>query len=116
MNYLADESVYPLFLHCLGGADRTGMIVLYIRALLGECDEDIFVDYELTTLSNYAGGFEEGSTDTGSRSRNGSYFREFLDEFAKYEGTNLAERTESFLLSCGVTSDTIEKIRKIFKK
>ena len=116
MNFLSDESVYPVFLHCLGGADRTGMIALYIRALLGECDEDIFIDYELTSLSNYAGGLEEGSTDTGSRSRNSKYVKEFFEMYAKYEGNNLAERTESFLLECGVTRETIEKIRKIFAK
>ena len=45
MNFLSDEENYPIYIHCLGGADRTGMIAFYLRALAGECDELIHLDY-----------------------------------------------------------------------
>ena len=116
MDVFADEENYPIYFHCYGGADRTGMIALYLRALLGESDEDIFIDYELTSLSSYTKGESEGVTGFGFRSRESDYFKEFLRLYSVYGGKNLAERTESFLLSCGGEKETIERIRRILKK
>ena len=116
MDFLADENNYPIYFHCLGGADRTGMISLFLRALLYETDEDILTDYELTSLSSYAYGLSEGVADLGFRSRESYYFQEFLSVFNNYKGTSLSDKTESFLLECNVKSATIEKIRKILMK
>ena len=41
----------PLYLHCVKGADRTGVAIALIMAVLG-CDDDaIYKEYELTSLS-----------------------------------------------------------------
>ena len=106
MEFLAEEENYPVYFHCLAGADRTGMIALYLRALLGESDEDILTDYELTSLSPYA----------GFRSRYAEYFTEFLDEFNKIPGAMLADKTERFLLDSQVKPETLDRIRKIIGK
>ena len=92
------------------------MIALYLRALLGESDEDILTDYELTSLSTYSLGLSEGVSALGFRSRHADYFTEFLDEFHKIPGETLAEKTEQFLLDCHVKPETLEKIRKIIGK
>lgn len=44
MNFFAEESNYPIYFHCMGGADRTRMIALYLQALVGEAEEDIYLD------------------------------------------------------------------------
>ncbi len=116
MDVFADEENYPIYFHCYGGADRTGMIALYLRALCGESDEDIFIDYELTSLSSYTKGEKEGVTGFGFRSHEAEYFDNFLKLYSEYDGKNLAERTESFILSCGVEKETIDRIRRILKK
>lgn len=116
MNFLADEDNYPTYIHCLGGADRTGMIALYLRAIAGESDEDMLTDYELTSLSTYALGLTEGVADTGFRNRNSEYFTTFLDMLSEYNGNTLGERLISFLLDCGVGQKTLDKIRSIIKK
>ncbi len=116
MEFLADEQNYPIYFHCLGGADRTGMIALYLRALLGECDEDILIDYELTSLSTYSLGLSEGVSSLGFRSRNAEYFAEFLNMFNTYAGETLAEKTVQFLLECNVKQETLAKIRGILAK
>ena len=116
MEFLADENNYPIYYHCLGGADRTGMIALFLRGLLGESDEDILIDYELTSLSSYAYGLAEGATTAGFRSRYHDYFQEFLSVFNTYKGNSLGEKAENFLLECGVKNETISKIRKILAK
>jgi len=114
MQILADETNYPIFFHCKGGADRTGMIALYLRAIAGESDDDIHTDYELTALSVYAAGAAEGAD--GFRSRNKPYYRAFLDELQKYApGEPISACAKQFLLSCGVTAERLEKIRKIIQ-
>ncbi len=116
MEFLANEDNYPIYFHCLGGADRTGMIALYLRALLGESEEDILTDYELTSLSSYAYGLSEGVSALGFRSRLSDYFQEFFNRFNTYEGEDLCKKTESFLIDCRVKTETIDKIKKILKK
>ena len=115
MEFLSDETVYPVYMHCMGGADRTGMIAFYLRALAGEDIDSIHLDYEITGLSSYALGAAEGAD--GFRSRYADYYVEFLDIMASYApGKPIAEQVKAFLLSCGVTEATIEKIMTILKK
>lgn len=115
-DFLADENNYPVYFHCLGGADRTGMIAIYLRALLGESDEDILTDYELTSLSTYAGGLTEGVAAEGFRNRNNDYFQEFLGALSKYsDKKELRFLIPEFLSECGVKKETLNKIISILK-
>lgn len=117
MEFLAEEANYPVYIHCFGGADRTGMIALYLRALAGECDEFIHMDYELTSLSTYAYGFAEGAENNGFRKRSSSYYSEFLEALDAYApGAALSDKVRAFLLDCGVKNECIHKILKIIAK
>jgi hypothetical protein len=117
MNFLSEESVYPVYMHCHGGADRTGMIAFFLRALLGEEDEIIHIDYELTSLSTYAFGIEEGAEETGFRSRYYPYYRNFIVKLQEYAPNKpLSVCVYNFLLSCGVEEECIDKIRNILRK
>jgi len=114
MEFLADETNYPIYFHCMGGADRTGMIAFYLRALLGESEEVIHLDYELTALSTYAAGAAEGAN--GFRSRNSSYYVEFLNMLKVYAPYgSLAEQVRAFLLSCGVTEAVLDRLVQILR-
>jgi len=114
--FLSDENNYPIYFHCLGGADRTGMIALYLRALLGEENEDILIDYELTSLSTYALGLSEGVEARGFRNRNDSYFAEFWELLKPYsKEETLTAKITAFLLDCGITTETLEKVKGILK-
>ena len=112
MELFADPDSYPVYFHCMGGADRTGMIALYLRALAGVDDDTIHLDYELTGLSTYAGGIKEGAT--GLRSRNSEYYSEFISRLQSYayEGAPLSVAVRAFLTSCGVPTETLDKITK----
>lgn len=110
---LAREEIYPIYIHCMGGADRTGMIALFLRALLGESDDDIHLDYELTALSTYAAGAKEGAD--GFRSRFAPYYRAFLEQLASY-GQPLAVAVPAFLRSCGIPQDQLDTIRQILRR
>lgn len=115
MEFLSNENNYPVYVHCLAGADRTGMIAFYLRALAGESDEDIYIDYELTSLSAFAYGLTEGAGKDGFRSRKSIV--EFLDMLDVYApGKSLSEKVKSFLLDCGVSKEVMNKIIKIIKR
>ncbi len=109
MEVLSDRENYPVYIHCLRGADRTGMIAMFLRALAGESDESIHLDYEMTALATYTEGMaDEGY---GIRNRNSDYYTEFLNELAAYAPTGtLSEKVKAFLLDCGVTNECIKKI------
>ena len=108
IKFLSQEEHYPIYFHCQAGADRTGMIAFYIKTLLGEPDEDIFLDYELSSLSRTVNGF---------RSIEHDYFVEFLDILRSYAPNgNLREQVQTFLLDCGVKQEWIDEIIRILKK
>ncbi len=104
---LANPLKYPIFLHCWGGADRTGTIVFLIQALLGMRNEDLFNDYELTSLSVW-----------GERSRSFEAFQDLLQtlELFASTGSSLQFQVERYLKVIGVTDAEIARIREILKE
>ena len=116
MELYADENAYPIYMHCMGGADRTGLVAFFLRAICGEDEDDIHLDYELTGLSNYGAAVAEGAVDS-MRSRNGDYYRDFLNTLSTFApGKPISAQVEAFLLDCGVRAETIDRIRAILMK
>ena len=95
---------YPFYIHCWGGADRTGTLILILCAILGMSENDLLLDYELTSLSIW-----------GARSRDSDLFRALMAELDKYgEATDsIGTKCENFLLSCGLIPEDLDAIRTI---
>ena len=101
---LTDRSAYPIYYHCWGGADRTGTVAYLLGALLGMTDEDLALDYELTSLSVWA-----------DRSRESELFRSLLSGLEAYGAEDDTEtRVRRYLLSVGVSEEEMRVIREIF--
>lgn len=98
---LAEKDNYPIFLHCRGGVDRTGTVILLLNAILGVDYEDLVLDYELSTLSRW-----------GPRYRNNERYVGFMEALEQFEGTTVNEKAESFLRSVGVGDELLGKLRK----
>ena len=103
--FLADENNYPLYFSCHGGQDRTGMVAFFIKAICGVGGEELIDDYEQTMLS-----FPDKKL---TRSRNG-VIKPFLKFMKKLGKGSVSEGSIKFLRDCGVTDETMEKIRKIY--
>ena len=103
---LANKKNYPIYMHCTGGADRTGTVSFLLNALLGVSELECIQDYELTTFSIY------GTRNT-KQGAYASYCQEFLETLNTYKGRTLQEKVESYLLSIGLTADEIYNIRAI---
>ena len=100
---LTDESAYPVYIHCVAGADRTGTVVFLIEALLGMSEKDLFNEYELTSISRF-----------GERSRNGNGMQEILSVLNQYDGNTVNEKVENYMLQgLRLTKAQIKKIREI---
>lgn len=100
---LADESCYPIYVHCTAGRDRTGTMLFIVGALLGVPEQSLCADFELTYLTgrSYAKGDLTGH----------EAFLKFLKNFKEYEGETLQQKAESYCKSIGVTDAEIQAIR-----
>jgi protein-tyrosine phosphatase len=49
ITHAADPANHPLVFHCTAGKDRTGLMAMLLLGALGVSDDDIVLDYELTT-------------------------------------------------------------------
>lgn len=53
MRVFIDYDNYPVYMHCWGGADRTGTAAFMIEGLCGVSEEDLAIDLELTSFSKF---------------------------------------------------------------
>ena len=123
---LADESNYPVYIHCNAGADRTGTVAFFINGLLGVSEADLIRDYELTSFSKVSGlryrsEIKDGNfTGIGVMQNNYDNFVAFgaLIEAIKVnygaEGGTLSYAIENFLTDyVGVSHEDIESLKRI---
>jgi hypothetical protein len=103
---LAKPEAYPVYLHCTHGVDRAGSTVLLLESLLGVAKEDLIRDYELSA-------FYYAHVNRNTLNGGGSVTL-MLEKLETFEGETLADKTENFLLSVGVTQAEIDTIRSVF--
>lgn len=98
-----NPEVYPMFFHCAGGADRTGMLGVLIDGVIGRDDQAILDQYEFTSFCGH------------SRYR---FTRLAADMFRKLEdyapGEPIRVQTARYLESIGVPHEELEAVRRVF--
>lgn len=106
ISIFADEKNYPIYFNCFGGQDRTGTLAFMLGAILKVDDKTLIRDYEMTMLSDPG---QKGDRNRKHKAK--GLIRQLKKEAGKGP---LYESAISLLMKNGVTSDMIEKIRKIF--
>lgn len=106
-----DEKNYPIYFHCIGGADRTGSLAYILNGVLGVDVEDLNRDYESTFYPTPV------ELESNYKSRE-TYWRgewHFETGFAKYgnKDSSWNERIVLYLKECGITKNEIKKFREI---
>ena len=114
----AQADQHPVYYHCYGGADRTGVVGFMLGALLGMSYTDLVIDFELTSYSsnpsrNYRGHLRNGPWNDWPG----------LVDYCKNTANNglgwgttktIKQGMEEYLKNkCGVSQTTINKIREI---
>lgn len=104
LQVFTDVNNYPIYIHCWGGADRTGTLLFLLCALLGMNENDLFLEYELTSFSVW-----------GPRSSDSELFTNFKNALSEYgtEHDSLITKSRNFVRSTGITEKEVEQIRKI---
>lgn len=125
---LADESNYPIYLHCNYGNDRTGSMAFILNGLLGVNYEDLTRDYELTSYAfshdrrwrgNGTGGtfasddlIQNNISNSNVDGRWGMLNKAFMESEYCTDG-KLSTAIEKFLLDAGVKQEHIDAYKKI---
>ena len=125
---LADESNYPVIIHCENGADSTGTMAFLINALLGVNEDDLIKDFELSTFSKLSGArYRSAMNADGTAFDNTGVMQNDSEAFVAFgatinalkdnygiPGKSLSYAVENYLTSyVGVSSEEIENVKRI---
>ena len=105
--HLCDRKNYPVIMHCIGGADRTGSLAYVLNGVLGVSRHDIEVDWESTFYPR----IPDRNPDPNFWCRE-SHFNKGFSKYGK-DGDSWTRRIELYLLDCGVTEAEIATFRSI---
>ena len=105
-----DRANYPIYFHCIGGADRTGSLSYILCGVLGVSKHDAEVEWEATFYPELPEMTKDHAGPNAWRTK-----LHFDEGFGKYgdADTSLQRRIELYLLDCGVTQEEIERFRSI---
>ena len=97
---------YPIYFHCIGGADRTGSLAYVLNGVLGVPRHDLETDWEETfypQLPELRPGYPGDS--------HWRRLQHLTDGFMKYGDaqTPWRRRIELYLLDCGITAKEIRQ-------
>lgn len=104
-----DKTNYPIYFHCIGGADRTGALAYVLNGVLGVSRRELETDWESTFYPEIPGTTTGAWADYWCREQ---YFAEGFSKFGK-DDDSWTRRIELYLISCGVTESEIAAFRKI---
>ena len=124
---LADESNYPVIIHCENGADSTGTMAFLINALLGVNEADLIKDFELSTFSKLSGARYRSAMNADGTAFDNTGVMHDSEAFVAFGATinalkanygmtdkSLSYAVESYLTDyVGVSSKDIEKVKSI---
>ena len=96
----------PVYIHCVGGADRTGFMCTALEGLLGVNENDLAKDYELTSFSKY--GVRKRSDASGNY-----HYRTRLERIKGETGDTLADKWLAHFAAQGLTEDDVKALRNL---
>jgi len=94
----------PIYTHCIAGADRTGAMCMIIAASLGVSENDVIMDYELTSFSKY-----------GERSRCLKWAKtaKGIERVKSFGGETFQDCCRNILKEQGVTDEEIAEFQEL---
>lgn len=99
---------YPFYIHCYGGADRTGSVMFYLGCILGLSDADLIAEFEMTSFSKMG-------VRNFQKAKDKNCWRAMCKALAPYGPADgpLWQKGIAYLKFCGVTEEVMQSIRNI---
>ena len=102
---LAKESNYPIYLHCMVGTDRTGLVCWLVNGLCGVSEDDLWRDY---LFSNFGA--------IGDPRKPSKIQDNYVDKLAAASGKNYAEKVYNYLKNTvGIPASDLDAVIRIMK-
>ena len=98
---------FPVYFHCIAGADRTGSLAYILEGVLGISRQDCETDWEATFYPRFP---KESDGILGE-----VHFSNGLSAYGE-KGASLRRQTELYLQDCGITKEEIDAFRSIMLK
>ncbi len=89
MRTFADSTKYPIYMHCMGGADRTGSAAFILGGVCGVSEAGLRIDCELACFSG------QGSRKSYDPSEE-NWFQQMYAMMKAYPGSTWSEKIESY--------------------
>lgn len=97
-----------VYIHCVGGADRTGALCFLLEAMADVCENDLARDYEMTSFSRAKSNHKRNSTGAYNYMPSVQYIKE------NFQGETFAQKVQDYLIKTqGVTQAEIESFKRI---
>lgn len=97
-----DRANYPIVFHCAKGADRTGSIAFLLQGLLGVCEHDQAIDWELTAFFN-----------PNPKFRDPDRYDKLVALIEAQPGGTWTDKFVSYAHACDITDVEVAKFRQI---
>lgn len=103
LTLFADKNNYPIYVHCVSGADRTGNFAMILESILGVSDEDMMYDYNATTIRGYTKlwGVTDSTVDMLKGLEDG------------YHADTLGGMLQNYIDDCNVPQEVLQAIKDI---
>jgi protein-tyrosine phosphatase len=96
-----------VYFHCVWGADRTGLTAVLLEGLLGFSQEQMNLEYELTSLSFAGNRPKNGTPGYGDH-------QQIIEAIKQYGGETLRDKFDTYWTQeVGITMDEIKEFRSI---
>ena len=96
-----------VYFHCVWGADRTGLTAVLLEGLLGFSQEQMNLEYELTSLSFAGNRPKNGTPGYGDH-------QQVIEAIKQYGGSTLRDKFDTYWTQeVGITLDEIKEFRSI---
>ncbi len=110
ISVFSDINNYPIYLHCWGGADRTGTVAFILEGLSGASEEDLSIDYELTSFSTL--GLRHRYNEITDKSS--FTYANMIAKIKAFEGDTLQKKFENYAVNLlGLTRGQVSNIQSI---